>query len=416
MIYNRLPNACSMVFATLFLMLLTFDVAAQSSNDVETEHELKLFNQQVDMTCFPPPPAPGGEPGIGSLPPCLLPTNLDPSFVSPNPSGVAKVRTTGNGNTKFVIHLKGLDPNLVVTAWVSYFFPGGPVAPHPIFDPIGPGLPPIAGVSAPLAPTTAAFTEGLGPEPNSFQINANGNAKLIVELDYDPFLPAQGPLRNAMAETNQSIAPSGHDAEQPLCCPDGFPAPIYQAAGSSYLRAYDMNTGYQQLDSNGNPILIRSPRAVDFLAIVVHTDKTTHGINPGIPILPIPGLSATTGDHFLLGIFDLRALHPSAGSSAAGPDTPSGQLLTEGFQLSKVYPNPFNPTTSFQISVAETQHVTIEVYDMLGRFVSLVHDGELAKDQGHLFTFDASTLASGRYLLRATGERFITNQHLMLVK
>lgn len=403
MISNFKKHALCVGFLCLFLMSYATVVVAQTST--------------IGMTCFPPPPAPGDEPGIGPAPPCLLPSGLDLSLSAPNATGSAIVQPLGNGTTKFTIDLAGLEPGLIITAWISYYFPGGPVAPHPIFDPIGPGLPPIAGVSAPLTSTSAAFTEGLGLEPNQFVIKPNKTARLIVNLDYDPLLPGQGPLRNGMVTTNQALAPSGHEAEQSLCCPDGFPVtPSYQPVGSSFLRAYDLNTGYQQLDGNGRPVLIRSPRAVDFIALVVHTDKTTHGINPGIPILPIPGLSATTGDHYLLGIFDLRALHPAGGSSTIKLNSPANELNEDGFRLSSVYPNPFNPTTSFQLQIAESQLVLIEVYDMLGRFVARLNDGVLSKEQAHLFSFDASNLASGRYILRATGERFVTNQNITLVK
>lgn len=405
------------VLSLSFLLILIPQLAgAQSATDVKQTPTLSQGSTTIPMTCFPPPPAPGSEPGIGPPPPCLLPTDLSPDLVAPNPSGSANINQLGNGTTQIKIDLDGLDPDLVITAWISYFFPGGPVAPHPIFDPIGPGLPPIAGVSAPLAPTDAAYTEGLGLEPNEFVIKPNGKGDLDVDLDYDPLLPFQGPLRNGMANTQQSLAPAGDPAEQPLCCPNGFPAPDYQPVGSSLLRAFDPATGFQVLDANGRPQLIRSPRAVDFIAIVVHTDKTTHGINPGIPILPIPGLSATTGDHYLLGIFDLRALHPPSGSAALELKQPTDALQAEGYELTSVYPNPFNPSTTFQLRLAADQHVNIEVYDMLGRQVAQLYDGILEANQGHLFSFDASNLASGRYILRATGEQFVASQRLTLVK
>ena len=373
-------------------------------------------NEVVEMTCFPPPPAPGSPPGIGPPPPCLLPAGIDPEFISPDPSGLARVSINPDGTASFDIVLEGLAPDLVVTAWTSYFFPGGPV-PDPIFGPIAEGLPPIAGVSAPLAPTYAGFTEGMGPEPNSFKLNGSGKAKLKVTLDYNPLLAGQGPLRNAMAETNQILAPAGSDAEQPLCCPDGFPAPVPQAVGSSLLRAFDLSTGFQQLDEDGIPVLIRSPLPVAFLAIVVHVDKTTHGINPGVPILPIPGLSVTTGDHFLLGIFDLRSLYGSG--SAASSGSHNGQIPQLGDEeaiLSGVYPNPFNPTTTFLLTLKEQQNVTIEVFDMLGRSVAKVHEGLLDANQQHLFTVDADDLASGRYIIQATGEKFKASHNITLLK
>ena len=391
------------VFVFIFIISSPFEVQAQG-------------NEVIEMTCFPPPPPPGSPPGMGPRPPCLLPAGIAPEFISPDPSGLAKVNINPDGTASFDIVLEGLAPDLVITAWTSYFFPGGPV-PDPIFGPIAESLPPLAGVSAPLAPTYAGFTEGMGPEPNSFTLNGSNKAKLKVTLDYNPLLAGQGPLRNAMAETNQILAPAGSEAEQPLCCPDGFPTPVPQAVGSSLLRAFDLATGFQQLDEDGIPVLIRSPLPVAFLAIVVHVDKTTHGINPGVPILPIPGLSVTTGDHFLLGIFDLRSLYE--GSAGAASEAGNGRIPQMGDEeaiLSGVYPNPFNPTTTFLLTLKEQQNVTIEVFDMLGRSVAKVHEGLLDANQQHLFTVDADNLASGRYIIQATGEKFRASHNITLLK
>lgn len=358
----------------------------------------------IDMTCFPPPPAPGEEPGIGSPPPCLLPAGIDSEFISPAPEGVLNLKVKNDGTAVFNMHLQGLAPDLVLTAWTSYYFPGGPV-PDPIFN--------LAGVSAPLAPTYAAFTEGLGPEPNQFEINPNGKTNLRVELDYNPLLAGQGPLRNELVNTTQTDAPPGSDAEQPLCCPDGFPVPIPQPIGSSLLRSFDLNTGFQNLDAFGRPVLIRSPLAVAFIAIVAHVDKTTHGINPGVPILPIPGLSVTTGDHFLVGIFDLRAHHPANSSNGSQSSTAS---LEQGFAIEGVYPNPFNPSTSFQLTVQESQRVRIDVYDLSGRLVRHLTDEIIEENQSTFYSFTADDLASGRYILQITGDHFSTSRPLILSK
>ncbi len=250
---------------------------------------------KINMTCFPPPPSPGEQPGIGSKPPCVLPDGIEPEFISRKPRGKAHVIVKEN-KTKFIIQLKGLAPGMVITAWASYYFPTGP-SPHPIFDG-------VAATSIPLAPTTAGFTEGLGPEPNQFYTWPNGRAQLVVELDYNPLKAYQGPLRNDMVVIEQSAAPAGSGAEQPECCSPSEPQPI----GSSLLRVFNQNTGYPIIDENGRQSLLRSPVPYSFIALVVHTDKTTHGIHPGIGILPIPGMPASSGDHFLLGMFDLRQL------------------------------------------------------------------------------------------------------------
>ncbi|MDZ4699043.1 MAG: T9SS type A sorting domain-containing protein [Rhodothermales bacterium] len=361
----------------------------------------------VDMTCFPPPPAPGGQPGVGPPPPCILPVGIAPEFVSPAPSGTARFNVRPDGTTRVAIELEGVDPELVITVWTSYYFPGGP-APHPIFAPIAPGKPAIAGVSAPLAPTSAGYTEGLGPEPNEFEINANGKAQLTVELDYNPLLPHTGPLRNDLVITNQTDAPAGSGVEQPLCCAT---SPTVQSVGASFLRHFDLETGFQQLVADGRPMLVRSPLPVAFLAVVVHVDKQTHGINPGVPILPIPGTPVTAGDHFLLGIFDLRPHFPES----SAPQRVASRL-PDAYILSGIYPNPFNPTTAFQLTLAESQRVRIEVFDLLGRSVAMIQDGVLGANEEHVFSFDAGRLASGRYVLRVLGETFETSRTLALAK
>ena len=284
---------------------------------------------------------------------------------------------------------------------------------RPCLCALGDGLPALAGVSAPLAPTYAGFTEGLGPEPNQFELNdSGGKARLRTTLDFNPLLPFEGPLRNDLVITNQVDAPAGSGAEQPLCCPNGVPEPMVQSVGASFLRSFDMNTGFQNLDASGKPILIRSPLPVAFIAIVAHVDKTTHGINPGVPILPVPGLSVTTGDHFLVGIFDLRAFHFSSSASASQVNTE----VNDGYTLEGIYPNPFNPSASFQLSVEEEQVVKVEMYDLLGRRVSAIFEGELKAHQPRLFNFNASNLSSGRYLLQISGQTFTTSRTVTLLK
>ena len=86
------------------------------------------------------------------------------------------------------------------------------------------------------------------------------------------------------------------------------------------------------------------------------------------------------------------------------------------FVLSDAYPNPFNPQTTFTLSLPETGHIRVTVYDMLGRQVALLHEGELAAGLTHTFTFDASHLSSGTYLLRVDGAHFVETRRLLLLK
>lgn len=305
--WQRLRQHVSLLVALLIRLAITGLPLTWSPQAAAADHDRLVVNARIDMTCFPAPPPPGEEPDIGPPPPCVLPHGLDPRFISPHPSGQAYLRVKDDDTATIAIYLEGLAPHLVITAWLAYFFPPGPT-PDPIFDPIGSGLPPVAGVAVPLAPTNAAFTEGLGREPNRFAVWGD-KGWLVTHLNYNPLKPGQGPLHNEAASVTQAAAPAGSRAEQGNCCPNGFPAPRPQPLGASFLRLFDADTGLQLLGPDGRPELLRSPVPAVVIALVVHIDETTHGISAGLPIPPRPDVDVTAGDHYTLGLFDLRQFH-----------------------------------------------------------------------------------------------------------
>lgn len=90
--------------------------------------------------------------------------------------------------------------------------------------------------------------------------------------------------------------------------------------------------------------------------------------------------------------------------------------LEAAFQLSEAYPNPFNPTTSFSLTVAQDQKVKVEVYDLTGRLVQTLFNGNILANEIQYFHFDASHLASGTYLYRVLGEKFTQTKRIQLLK
>ena len=88
----------------------------------------------------------------------------------------------------------------------------------------------------------------------------------------------------------------------------------------------------------------------------------------------------------------------------------------DGLVLSEAYPNPFNPTTTISLTVAQTQQVRVEAYNTQGQMVSLLYNGMLDANASHRIGFDASNLPSGFYLIRATGRHETVTQMVTLVK
>ena len=105
-----------------------------------------------------------------------------------------------------------------------------------------------------------------------------------------------------------------------------------------------------------------------------------------------------------------------ASAPAYGQRTEASFEVPDAYSLTAPHPNPFNPQTQFTLSVTETQRVTVEVYNLLGRRVDVLHNGRLEAAETHTFTFEASNLPSGIYLIRITGEQFSTTQRVTLLK
>jgi len=85
------------------------------------------------------------------------------------------------------------------------------------------------------------------------------------------------------------------------------------------------------------------------------------------------------------------------------------------FELLQNYPNPFNPATLIQYALPQPAVVRLEVYNMIGRRVALLVDGQ--KSAGwHEISFDASSLASGIYIYRIQAGSFVETRQMVLVK
>lgn len=76
------------------------------------------------------------------------------------------------------------------------------------------------------------------------------------------------------------------------------------------------------------------------------------------------------------------------------------------------FPNPFNPTTTIAFLLAEDANVSVTIYDMLGREVATLVEGEEFEGGMQTVEFTADNLASGVYFYRVTGENVETGAQL----
>jgi len=87
----------------------------------------------------------------------------------------------------------------------------------------------------------------------------------------------------------------------------------------------------------------------------------------------------------------------------------------EAISLGSAYPNPFNPTTNFELTVGNAGHVTMNVYNVMGQVVETLVNNTM--DSGsYNITWDAANFSSGMYVVKAETINGLASQKVMLVK
>jgi tetratricopeptide (TPR) repeat protein len=97
------------------------------------------------------------------------------------------------------------------------------------------------------------------------------------------------------------------------------------------------------------------------------------------------------------------------------PDLRTVEPLPEEFELLQNYPNPFNPTTVIRFAIPEQENVTLRVYDILGRLVTVLADGVYEAGR-HEVVFDGGNLASGMYIYTLTTSQTVITKRFLLMK
>jgi hypothetical protein len=89
--------------------------------------------------------------------------------------------------------------------------------------------------------------------------------------------------------------------------------------------------------------------------------------------------------------------------------------IPKEFTLHQNYPNPFNPTTTIRFSLPQRDHVVLKVFDVLGREVATLLNGELNPGE-HSVAFDATKLSSGVYVYQLSAGGFIQTKKMLISK
>ena len=169
------------------------------------------------------------------------------------------------------------------------------------------------------------------------------------------------------------------------------------------------------LTRNQRPLLASTTLSLkqnDSTTIMVVLDPAYYSQNDAGTIAYSSG-TIKSADEGLLQPFNPMDAYNWVGSSTVISEDKN--LIPLVSKLDQNYPNPFNPTTVITYQLLTYGYATIKVYDVLGRAVATLVDGEMSAGI-HTVSWDASRLSSGIFLYRLNVGNFNDVKKMMFVK
>ncbi len=171
-------------------------------------------------------------------------------------------------------------------------------------------------------------------------------------------------------------------------------APGDDGSGGGSVSSYDIRISTEPIESESD---FASARGVD---------------GPSFPTAPGETEEVTVrGEVDTPYYFAVRALDEAGNASSIARTDRGRAIASADLVITPPSPNPARAAVQFNVISGVDQAITLEIYDILGRRVRMVFEGEIPRNQLRSFqAFDLGTLASGRYFLRATGDHGTTTR------
>lgn len=97
------------------------------------------------------------------------------------------------------------------------------------------------------------------------------------------------------------------------------------------------------------------------------------------------------------------------------PASVEENIQTPEFQLYQNYPNPFNPTTRISYQLKERSFISLKVFNILGREVTILVNEEKPAGRYEV-NFDGSSLSSGIYFYQLHTRESLQTRKMILIK
>lgn len=114
----------------------------------------------------------------------------------------------------------------------------------------------------------------------------------------------------------------------------------------------------------------------------------------------------------------IKAFNSKGGPIFESDEIKIGITGIKDFKLEQNHPNPFNPSTTISYVLEKENHVTLKVYDLIGREIATLVDESQSPGE-YTVEFDASkysNLTSGIYFYKLTTEKYSDVRKMIFTK
>lgn len=139
-------------------------------------------------------------------------------------------------------------------------------------------------------------------------------------------------------------------------------------------------------------------------------------IDDGNPLINLGGSCLTDKYTYYMvgGTYQQGRIYHTNNGGSTSVNNNSGITASE-FSLSQNYPNPFNPATSIKYNLPVKGHVTLKVYNGVGKEITELVN-EVKVTGVHEVKFDAANLPSGVYYYKFISGNFSETKKMILIK
>jgi len=173
---------------------------------------------------------------------------------------------------------------------------------------------------------------------------------------------------------------------------EGLACPKYLEAYPQNLFVFDQNSVYQV-----------SPLTGSLESIGILPDVDTILWNSG----------TANADYYVVGVKGSKIAWHRIDEVTDVQDIPEN--LPDGFELGRIYPNPFNAVVTIPVTIPRSGQLSVEIFNVLGQCVFTIADTKRAAGT-KLFRWDAGKFSSGVYFVRATFEGQTRTARAVLLK